>query len=112
LGAVESAGQLVDVPLHDSGKSQSFAGGRQIVPALPAGCWHVRLDPLHLSAVHGLPSSEQAVPFAWGEQVPAKLAKLHAPHSPVQAVSQHTPLAQKPDAHWLVVEHDLPRDGS
>jgi hypothetical protein len=112
FGFLLSVGQVVDVPLQDSARSQSVAAARQVTPALPARCWHVRLDPLHLSAVHALPSSEHAVPFALGEQVPAKPVKLHAPHSPVHAVSQQTPFAQNPDAHWPVVVQDLPREGS
>jgi hypothetical protein len=112
FGFLPSAGQLADVPLQDSAISQSVAAGRQTAPALPAGCWHVKLEPLHLSAVHGLPSSKHAVRFALGEQVPANPVKLHAPHSSVHGLSQHTPLAQNPEAHWLAVVHVLPRDGS
>jgi hypothetical protein len=72
----------------------------------------VVLVPLHVSAEQGLPSSIHAVPFAFGEHVPAKPARLHWPHSPVHALSQHTPLAQNPLAHCVGVVHDEPRDGS
>lgn len=34
-----------------------------------------------------------------GLHSPAELARLHAMHEPVQALSQHTPWAQKPDWH-------------
>jgi hypothetical protein len=99
FGAFKSPGQLAETPLQVSAGSQVPVDARQIVPALPAECWHVRLEPLHLSVVQALPSSVHAVPFALGEHVPASPVKLHAPHSPVHAVSQHTPLAQKPVAH-------------
>ena len=112
FGFLLSVGQLVDVPVQDSARSQSVAAARQVTPALPAGCWQIVLDPLHLSAVHTLPSSVQPVPFALGEQVPAKPVELHAPHSSKQAVSQQTPLTQNPDAHCDAAVQDLPRDGS
>src|SRR5437867_4187424 len=90
-GVLASAGQLAPLPVHISAGSHSPAEPRQttklgsnmsvghvlLVPsqvasALPAGCWHVSLVPLHSSVVHGLPSSVQAVPagsFASGGQV-------------------------------------------
>jgi hypothetical protein len=37
---------------------------------------------------------------------------LHAEHSPVQAVSQQTPLTQFPELHWLAVVHAIPLEGS
>jgi hypothetical protein len=112
FGALPSAGHVGNAPLHDSARSHAFVAGRHTAPALPAGCWHVRLAPLHLSVVHGLPSSEHAVPLVFGEQVPAAPVKLHAPHSSVHAVSQQTPFAQKPLAHCVGVVHDEPREGS
>ena len=45
--------------------------------------------------------SLQVVPFVFGEQVPTKPVRLQAVHWLVQALSQQTPLAQKPLAHWL-----------
>lgn len=39
---------------------------------------------------------------------PAELAKLHAMHEPVQAPSQHTPWAQKPDWHSLLSLQSVP----
>jgi hypothetical protein len=59
-----------------------------------------------------LPSSEHAVPLALGAQVPMDPAMLHAEHSPVQLVSQQTPLTQNPETHWLALVHDTPLDGS
>jgi len=72
LGSNMSVGQVLLVPSHVSSTSQGPAAARQVAPALPAGCWHVSLVPLHSSVVHGLPSSVQAVPagsFASGGQV-------------------------------------------
>jgi hypothetical protein len=43
----ESAGQTVDAPVHVSAMSQVPAEPRQVVPALPAVCWQVSLEPLH-----------------------------------------------------------------
>src|SRR5947208_3284567 len=42
-----SAGQLVLVPLHCSAGSHSPAEARHCVPAFPAGCVHVSLEPSH-----------------------------------------------------------------
>jgi hypothetical protein len=94
-----SVGHVVDEPVHVSATSHSPAAARHVVPALPAGCWQVVLEPLQVSVVHALPSSVQAVPFGFGEQVPTDAAKLHAEHSFVHAVSQQTPPTQNPVAH-------------
>jgi hypothetical protein len=112
LGALRSAGQLADAPLHDSERSHTLTAGRHTTPAWPAGCWHATLNPLHWSAVQGLPSSLHAVPLTLGEHVPASPDKLHALHSPVHATSQQTPLAQNPVAHCVAVVHGEPREGS
>lgn len=47
LGFFVSAGQLVAVPLHVSGRSHSPVVSRQIVPAFPAGYWQSFELPLH-----------------------------------------------------------------
>src|SRR5206468_2155668 len=44
--------------------SQAPAAARHTVPALPAACWQASLVPSHVSVVHALPSSVQAVPLA------------------------------------------------
>ena len=72
LGSNMSVGHVLLVPVQFSSTSHGPADARQIVPALPAGCWQASLVPLHVSVVHGLPSSVQAVPagsFASGGQV-------------------------------------------
>src|SRR5439155_1354214 len=53
---------MVTAPGQVSARSHSFTATRQTVPALPAGCVQVALEPLHTSAVHTLPSSVQGVP--------------------------------------------------
>jgi hypothetical protein len=82
LGFFASAGQLVEVPLHVSAASHSPAAARQLVP-LPTG-----------------------------EQIPTFPGRLQAPHPPLQAVSQQTPFAQNPEAHWLPELQESPKDGS
>src|SRR5437016_4181081 len=51
------AGHVELAPVHVSATSHSPATARHTAPALPAGCWHTLLEPLQVSAVHGLPSS-------------------------------------------------------
>jgi len=63
-GLNEFAGHVDDEPVHVAATSQTSAAARHCVPALPAACWHATAVPLHVSVVHGLPSSVQAVPFA------------------------------------------------
>jgi len=42
-------------------------------------------------------------------QVPADAVRSQAMHASVQALSQHTPWAQKPDAHSLAAAQSAPR---
>jgi hypothetical protein len=44
-----------------------------------------------------------------GQQVPALPVWLHDTHAPWQATAQHTPSAQKPDAHSAFVLQPMPR---
>src|SRR5207244_10309560 len=55
----------VVVPGQVSSAAHSPAASRQGAPALPAGCVHVALVPLHTSVVQGLPSSVQGVSLGW-----------------------------------------------
>jgi hypothetical protein len=68
--------------------------------------------PLHAPAhmpvpVHGgrLPTG---APVA-GEQVPAAPPTLQAAHWLVHAELQHTPSTQKPEPHWMLLVHGVPR---
>src|SRR5439155_122791 len=61
-GSKASAGQVVLVPSQFSSTSQAPADARQTAPAFPPGCWQASFVPSHSSALHGLPSSVQAVP--------------------------------------------------
>jgi hypothetical protein len=70
-------------------------------------------DPSHASAAQTLPPSAHAgLPArgapSTGEQVPSAPGTLQASHWPAQDVSQHTPSAQMPVAHSLLVLHVLP----
>src|SRR5437899_2012854 len=64
------AGCLASAGLLGLGRSQhsawlsARAADVHSVAVWPAGCWHVSLVPLQVSAVHGLPSSVHAVPLA------------------------------------------------
>jgi hypothetical protein len=73
-------------------------------PQLPA--WQVS------PVVQAFRSLQVVVPLGLLVQVPTVPVRLQAMHWLVQAVSQHTPLVQKPDAHWLAVEQARPNDGS
>src|SRR5207249_9935143 len=81
-----SAGHVLLTPVQVSARSQVPAAARQVAPAFPAGCWQVSLVPLHVSVVHGLPSSVHAVPFdflASAEQfAPLPGQKSSRSHSP------------------------------
>jgi hypothetical protein len=46
---------------------------------------------------------------ATGTQRPGEVGRPQFMHLPVQAESQQTPSAQKPDLHWLVAVHGWPR---
>jgi hypothetical protein len=59
------------------------------------------------SVVEHLPCGSGA-PSGTALHNPAELAKLHAIHAPVQAPSQHTPWAQKPDWHSLLSLQSVP----
>jgi len=55
------------------------------------------LAPPQALAPHSLPGS---IPGATGAHAPFLPATLHAMQVPVQPALQHTPSAQKPEAHW------------
>jgi hypothetical protein len=61
VGAFTSAGQAVFVPSQFSARSHTPAAARQRVPALPAGCVQVSLEPLQTSSVQTLESGVHAV---------------------------------------------------
>jgi hypothetical protein len=90
-----ASGHVVLAPSHTSATShgEPFAA-RHVVPALPAGCWHRLLAPLHWSLVQTLPSSEQVVPdftlASVGHASSAPSQKSVASHSP--AAGRHTVL--------------------
>jgi len=94
-----SAGQVALVPVQFSATSQSPAAARHTVPAFPAGCVHAGAltVPLHMSVVHGLPSSVQPVPAALtvlgGQFVPGESAMswLMSAVFPVDAFAPVTP---------------------
>src|SRR5439155_561669 len=73
-------------------------------PALPTGCVHVALVPLHTSAVQGLLSSVQAVPFdlktSLGQLVLVPVQVSATSHSP--AVARHSAPAL-PAGCWQVL---------
>ena len=77
--AKASAGQVVVAPVHASATSQAPADALQVVPPLPAGCWHATLSPSQASAEQGFPSSVQAVAFALTESAGQEVAApVHA----------------------------------
>jgi len=76
-----------------------------VVPPVHAPAWQVS------PVVHAL-LSLQLVPAVLFEHVPTEPVRLHAWHWFVHAVSQQTPLAQKPLAHCEPVVHVSPIDGS
>src|SRR5207244_7895796 len=84
-----SAGQAELVPVHVSATSHSSAAARQIVPTLPAGCWHVTFVPSQRSRVQGLVSAVQAVPLVFfvsaGQVVLAPVHSSSRSHSPAAA---------------------------
>jgi hypothetical protein len=75
------------------------------VPPVQAPDWQVSVW------VQALPSL-QVVPLVFGEQVPTRPVRLQAEHWSVQAVSQQTPLTQKPVVHWLLEVHPSPDEPS
>jgi hypothetical protein len=88
--------------------------GLQTVPAAHSS----QAPPLHLpSVLHvdaGIAKQSprgSSVPFvaaAHTPSVPPVSAAEHAWHAPVHAVSQQSPSAQKPLAHWSVALHAVP----
>jgi hypothetical protein len=89
LPFLASVGQVVEVPVQVSAVSHSPAEARQVVPALPAGCWQAALEPSHWSLVQGLPSSVQAVPLGFftsvGQAVDIPVHISAGSHSPADA---------------------------
>src|SRR5205823_6121845 len=88
-GLLASAGHAVLVPVQVSATSQSPAAARHTAPALPAGCWQSSPLPSHLSRLHGLPSSVQAVPLAFfvsaGQAALDPVQNSAGSHSPAEA---------------------------
>src|SRR2546426_11195829 len=64
LALVAPRNPMLIAPGQVSATSHSFAAARHTAPALPAGCVHAALVPLHTSLVQGLVSAVHAVPFA------------------------------------------------
>ena len=84
--ATPSLGQTLLEPVQVSATSQRSVAARQVMPALPAGCWQRALDPLHWSPVQTLPSLVQAVPAGNFE------SRGHSPEEPVQtSAGSHSP---------------------
>jgi hypothetical protein len=113
-GANPSAGQALVVPLQVSGTSHTPFALRQTVPSTAtASVGQVNDDPLQVSAASQAPFwARQTVPLDAAEQVPTWPARLHTPQPPLQAVSQQTPFAQNPVAHWLFDVHCKAKDPS
>jgi len=61
--------------------------------------------PSHSAKPHSSPGSVRA---DTAEQVPTAPARSHARHAPAQAVSQHTPSTQEPEAQALAEVQGLP----
>src|SRR5206468_228421 len=99
-----SLGHVVLVPVQVSVASHSSTAARHSAPALPAGCWHELLMPLHWSSVQGLVSAVQAVPDGFltsdGQLVldPSQLSATS--HSPPTA---RQPAPALPAGCWQVV---------
>src|SRR5207244_830853 len=90
-----SFGHVLVRPVQSSARSHAPAVARQVAPALPAGCWQASLVPLHVSLVHGLPSSVHAVPLgclASAEQLALlpgqKSSRSHSSTAARQSVSE------------------------
>src|SRR3989442_1301711 len=83
---------MLVAPGQGSATSHSFTAARHTTPALPAGCVHVALAPLHTSLVQTLPSSVQVVPLALkpsvGQAVLVPVQLSARSHSP--AAARHT----------------------
>ena len=50
----------MSVPVHVSAESQTPAGARHVVPALPAVCKHSLIEESQTSTVHGFASSQSS----------------------------------------------------
>jgi hypothetical protein len=89
LGLMTSAGQDVLDPVQVSCGSHTPVEARQVVPALPAGCWQAALEPSHWSRVQGLLSSVHAVPLGLmtsaGQDVLEPVQVSCGSHTPVEA---------------------------
>src|SRR3989449_2676824 len=92
LALVAPRNPMLIAPGQVSATSHSFAAARHTAPALPAGCVHAALVPLHTSVVHALPSSVQVVPLALktsvGQAVLVPSQVSATSHSP--AAARHT----------------------
>jgi hypothetical protein len=101
VGLKPSAGHVFVVPSQLSDKSQGPFATRQTFPTdatLSVG--HVRDVPSQVSATSQASAcARQTVPLKAAEQVPTVLVRLQTPHPPSHAVSQQTPLTQKPVLH-------------
>src|SRR5205823_3562144 len=97
-GANASTGQAAAVPVHFSATSHTPTAARQVVAFdRNASAGQVVAAPLQVSATSQAPAAaRQTVPLGATEQVPTLPATLQAWQAPVQAVSQQTPLTQKP----------------
>jgi hypothetical protein len=112
LAFFASAGQLGEVPVQFSAWSHSPPAARQtVVDGANPSAGQVNELPLQVSATSHAPAdARQTVPFESAVQVPRCPARLQAPHVPVlHALLQQTPLAQKPEAHWLFDVHESPK---
>src|SRR5437762_2861518 len=89
LALAAARNPMIVAPGQVSATSHSFAVTRHTVPALPAGCWHELLVPLHWSTVQGLLSVVQAVPDGFlasdGHEVLVPVQNSTASHSPAAA---------------------------
>jgi hypothetical protein len=65
--------------------------------SVPHEAMHAAALPLQNVRVHSLPGSIRLGTLA---QVPTAPTRLQAWHVPAQAVLQHTPSTQLPEAHW------------
>lgn len=114
FGANTLLGQAVELPVHVSAGSHTPADGLHTTPALPAGCWHALLEPLHWSRVQGRPSLVQATPLplteSAGQAVELPVQVSARSQSPVAArqvlpalpaVALQLPLLQRPTSHGL-----------
>ncbi len=86
--------------LHCPGELQSCPFGRF------EGAGPHAPTPLHVLPPWHSPSGSLPAGYPW--QVPFELGWLHERHGPTQALVQHTPSAQAPEAHSWLLSHDAP----